>query len=123
LKTFDFDMTVGMWGASHSPGNEQRDNWGSVAADLPGSSNLVGVKSPVVDQLIEMVIQSPDRESLINRTRALDRVLLSGFYVIPNWHLTYSRVAYWNRFDRPKVLPMKGFQFFTWWVDPSRKAP
>ncbi len=119
METYDFDMLVSLWGASLSPGNEQRAFWGSQAADAPGSRNLAGIKSEVIDQLIESVITAPDRESLILRTKALDRVLQWGFYIIPNWHLDYDRLVYWNKFGRPKVTPLRGAQFGTWWVDPA----
>jgi microcin C transport system substrate-binding protein len=121
LKQFDFDMTVAVFPQSLSPGNEQVDYWASVAADTPGSRNLAGVRDPVVDRLIEQLIAAPDRAALVARTRALDRVLLWGHYVIPHWHITAFRVAYWNRFGRPTTSPKYGLGFDTWWVDP-RKA-
>ncbi len=122
LDDFDFDMVVGSWGESESPGNEQRDFWGSRAADTPGSRNLAGIKSPVVDALIDKIIQAPTREDLVTATHALDRVLLWGHYVIPNWHITYDRVAYWNKFSRPKIDPKYGIDLFAWWIDPVKLA-
>ena len=122
LDGFDFDVVVGSFGQSLSPGNEQRDFWGSKQADVQGSRNLAGVRDPVVDALVEQVIAAPDRQSLIDRTRALDRVLLWGHYVIPQWHLTYFRVAYWDKFGRPPVAPKYALGFDTWWVDPAREA-
>ena len=86
MDDFDFDMTVVVWGESLSPGNEQRDHWTSKEASVPGSRNYAGIRDPVVDKLVDLVIQAPDRPSLMARTRALDRVLLWGFYVIPQWH-------------------------------------
>ena len=103
--TFDFDMTVAVFGQSQSPGNEQRDFWHSAVADESGSRNLMGIKDPVVDALIDLVIEAPDRESLVQRTRALDRVLLWGHYLVPHWHLGKWWLAYWDKFDRPKALP------------------
>ena len=100
ISDFDFDMIVGSFGITLSPGNEQRDYWGSAAADLPGSRNLAGARDPVVDELVELVIAAPDRKSLVDRSRALDRVLLWSHYVIPNWHLAAYRVAYWDVFGR-----------------------
>ncbi|MBF0560444.1 MAG: ABC transporter substrate-binding protein [Alphaproteobacteria bacterium] len=120
VRDFDFDMVVANWGESLSTGNEQREFWGSAAADMPGSRNLVGIKDPAIDLLTAGIIAASDRESLVAHTRALDRVLLSGYYVIPNWHIPYDRVAYWNKFGRPDVLPMKGYQFFDWWIDPAK---
>ena len=122
IDNFDFDMVVSSFGQSLSPGNEQREFWGSQAADRPGSRNIIGIKDPVVDALINKVISAPDRESLIMRTRALDRVLLWGFYVIPHWHIRSFRVAYWNKFGHPAHLPKYGFAFDAWWVDPTKAA-
>jgi microcin C transport system substrate-binding protein len=115
---FDFDMIVGSWGQSLSPGNEQADFWGSERADEPGSRNLAGIRDPAVDRLIAAVIAAPDRESLVARTRALDRVLLWGHYVIPQWHLPAFRVAYWDRFGRPATSPKYELGLDTWWVRP-----
>ena len=120
MKQFDFDMTVALFGQSLSPGNEQVDYWASASADTPGSRNLAGVRDPVVDQLIDLVIAAPERPALVARTRALDRVLLWGHYVIPHWHITAFRVAYWNRFKRPAVSPKYQLGFDTWWIDPEK---
>lgn len=119
METFDFDMAVVSFGASLSPGNEQREYWGSQAADEQGSRNLLGIKSPVIDELIEELIKSPDRASLVAHTRALDRVLQLGFFLIPNYHTSVFRVAYWNKFRRPEISPKYGIGFDTWWVDPQ----
>jgi microcin C transport system substrate-binding protein len=118
MKQFDFDMTVAVFPQSLSPGNEQVDYWASVSADTPGSRNLAGIRDPVVDRLIEQLIAAPDRAALVARTRALDRVLLWGHYVIPHWHITAFRVAYWNRFGRPTTPPKYSLGFDTWWIDP-----
>jgi microcin C transport system substrate-binding protein len=122
IDDFDFDMLVYVWRQSLSPGNEQRDFWGSAAAATHGTRNLAGVRDPAVDKLIELVIQAPDRKSLVTRTRALDRALLWGFYVIPHHHLQAYRVAYWDRFSRPPVAPKYSLGFDTWWVDPKKDA-
>ena len=119
METFDYDMTVVVFGQSLSPGNEQREYWGSKAADQQGSRNLLGVKSPVIDQLTEELIDAPDRASLVAHTRALDRVLQYGYYVIPNFHNTAFWVAYWNKFRRPEISPKYGIGLDTWWVDPQ----
>ena len=84
-RTFDFDIIVDSFPQSNSPGNEQRDYWGSGAADQDGSRNTIGIKSPVIDALIEQLVQAKDREEVIAHTRALDRVLLSGNYLVPQW--------------------------------------
>jgi microcin C transport system substrate-binding protein len=119
---FDFDMIVDVFGQSLSPGNEQREYWGTTAADRPGSNNTIGIKDKAVDTLIDLVIAAPDRESLITRTRALDRVLLWGHYVIPHWHIRSFRIAYWDRFARPATAPKYTLAFGTWWVDPKMEA-
>ncbi|MDA0241722.1 MAG: ABC transporter substrate-binding protein, partial [Proteobacteria bacterium] len=119
---FDFDMIVQSFGQSLSPGNEQRDFWGSDAAGRPGSRNTIGIKDPAVDKLVDLIISAPDRESLITRTRALDRVLQWSHYVIPHWHIQSFRVAYWDKFGRPAKTPRYGLGFDGWWVDPARQA-
>jgi microcin C transport system substrate-binding protein len=120
LDGFDFDMTIATWAQSLSPGNEQRDMWTSQAARIKGSQNLAGISSPEIDKLVDLVVAAPDRPSLIARTRALDRALLWGHYVIPQWHIQAFRVAYWNKFERPKTTPRYGLAFDTWWVDPEK---
>ncbi len=120
LDTYDYDVIVGGAGQSLSPGNEQRAYWGSEAADQEGGRNTIGIKDPAIDELIETLIAAPDRQSLITATRALDRVLQWGHYVIPQWHIPYDRVAYWNIFDRPDVTPDSGNQLMAWWVVPEK---
>jgi microcin C transport system substrate-binding protein len=113
----DFDLVVSTWGQSSSPGNEQREYWGSTKADQTGSRNLIGVKDPVVDALIEMVASAPTREELVFRTRALDRVLQHGWYVIPNWHIPAWRVAFWDKFEKPATqAPYALGVIDTWWA-------
>jgi microcin C transport system substrate-binding protein len=119
---YDFDVIVTVWAQSLSPGNEQREFWGSQTAGERGSRNLAGIKDPVVDRLIDLVIQAPDRPSLVARTRALDRVLLWGYYVIPHWHIRAFRVVYWDKFARPAVSPKYALGFDTWWVDAQKEA-
>ncbi len=120
---FDFDMTIERMAQSLSPGNEQRDYWESSRADLPGSRNTIGIKNPVVDALVEKIIAAPDREAQIAATRALDRVLLWNWYVIPHWHDSVHRVAYWNRFSHPAIAAKYGLGVTdTWWVDPAKNA-
>ena len=122
LRSFDFDMIVAGWPSSESPGNEQRESWTSRAADSPAASNYAGIKDPVVDELVELVINAPDRESLVARTRALDRVLLSGYYVIPNWHVRVQRILHLDKFSRPEVTPKTGTSIAYWWFDPAKAA-
>lgn len=122
INNFDFDMTVFVVPQSLSPGNEQRQFWGCEAAETPGSQNIAGICNPVVQDLIDKVIHAPSREALVARTRALDRVLLWGFYVIPHWHTSKFRVAYWDKFGRPEDNPPYGLPLDAWWVDPEKAA-
>jgi microcin C transport system substrate-binding protein len=119
METFDFDMAVVAFGQSLSPGNEQREFWGSTAADEPGSRNLIGIKNKVIDQLVEELITAPDRATLVAHTRALDRVLQYGYYVVPHFHLSAFRVAHWDKFQRPATSPKYAIGMETWWVDPG----
>ncbi|MEO8604475.1 MAG: extracellular solute-binding protein [bacterium] len=119
---FDYDVMMMTWRQSQSPGNEQRSFWGSAAADQPGGLNVIGLKDPVVDTLVDEVIAAPDRSALVARTHALDRVLQWGFYVVPNWYIAYDRLAYWNKFGMPAVVPAQGAQIDTWWIDPAKAA-
>jgi microcin C transport system substrate-binding protein len=113
-------MIVGGWGQSNSPGNEQRAYWHSDSANQPGTQNYAGISNPVIDRLVEMVIAAPSREELVQRTRALDRVLLWGHYVVPNWHLNADRLLYWDKYDRPDTTPDQGTSTNYWWWDEDR---
>lgn len=121
--TFDFDMMVHVYGQSQSPGNELMSMFHSGAADQEGSQNLNGIKDPVVDALVRQVIFAADREHLVTAVHALDRVLLDGVYLVPNWYINKHRVAYWNRFGYPEVLPLyyaaTTWMLETWWFDRS----
>jgi microcin C transport system substrate-binding protein len=120
----DFDIMTNVWGESLSPGNEQRGNWGSQAADQPGSENLVGIKDPAIDALIERVIFAKDRAELVAATKALDRVLLWHHFVVPQWAYGKQRTARWDRFGRPERLPEYAASAFpaVWWWDAERAA-
>lgn len=121
--TFDFDIVVGSFAQSESPGNEQRYFWGSAAADQPGSLNIIGIKNPAVDALIDKIIFAPDRDALVAACRALDRVLLWNAYVVPQWYAPYERIAYWNKFGAPNPLPKLSEGFPTvWWSTQTAKA-
>lgn len=116
--TFDFDIMVASFPQSESPGNEQRDFWGSEAAGKDGSRNVIGIKNPAVDKLIDKIILAKDREDLVAATRALDRVLLWNHYVIPQWHTPYDRLAMWDMYRRPDKLPSRSSSFLrVWWYD------
>jgi microcin C transport system substrate-binding protein len=122
LSTFDFDIATGTFTQSLTPGNEQRDYYGSAAADRPGSSNLAGIKDAAVDALIERIIYARDRAELIAATHALDRVLLAHQYVVPQWSYPFERTARWDRFGRPAKMPEYGQSAFPsiWWYDTAK---
>jgi microcin C transport system substrate-binding protein len=119
---FDFDVVVHTFAQSESPGNEQRDFWGSKEANSPGSRNVVGVNDPVVDEIINLIISASSRESLVARTHALDRVLLWGHYVVPHYYIPFYRIAYWNKFGMPETVPAYSDGTATWWIDPAKEA-
>lgn len=118
----DYDMTTDVIAQSDSPGNEQREYWTSAYADQPQSRNTIGLKSPVIDDLVEKLIRASSREELNTRARALDRVLRWGFYVIPQYHSQGTRMAYWNKFGFVEPFPPYGFDLDSWWVRPERAA-
>jgi microcin C transport system substrate-binding protein len=124
LRQWDFDMIVSTWGQSLSPGNEQRGYWSSQAADQPGSRNLIGIKNPAVDALIQRIIFAKNRAELVAATKALDRVLLWNFYLVPQWTYGKIRTARWDRYGRPDPLPKYGFSGFPniWWWDAAKAA-
>jgi peptide/nickel transport system substrate-binding protein len=123
-QNFDFDMMIGSWLASASPGSEQRTRWGSAAADEPASFNLAGVKSPAVDAMIEALLAAKSQNDFVTAVRALDRVLLSGFYIVPLYHSPSQWIAASAQLQRPEKLPAYGsptvnVTLDTWW----RKTP
>ena len=122
VRNFDFDIITDLWPQSLSPGNEQRDFWSSAAADTPGSNNTVGIKNPAVDALIDQIIFAKDRDTLVAATKALDRVLLWNFYVVPQFTYAFARYARWDRFGRPDPLPKYGVSGFPalWWWDAAK---
>ncbi len=122
LDNFDFDMAIVSFPMSNMPGNEQKEMWGSQSADVKGSYNIIGVKNPVVDSLLNEMIQAHDKETYIATLKALDRVLRHNYYMIPQWYSSYKRIAYNPRLDYPKSENAKGFQPYTWWVkEPKNK--
>ena len=121
VQNFDFDVVVGNWPQSLSPGNEQREFWGSDAAKRTGSRNLIGVSNPAIDKLVEALIFAPDRDGLVTACRALDRALIWNHYVVPMWFTDFDRTARWDRFGRPAKLPELSTGFPTiWWWDEER---
>ncbi|TPG49231.1 ABC transporter substrate-binding protein [Roseomonas nepalensis] len=121
MDAFDYDMTVEVFGQSSSPGNEQRDYWTSAKADENGSRNTVGIKDPVVDEIVEMVVNAPSLPELTAACRALDRVLLWGFHSIPQWHTRTFRLAWWDKFGRPPRNPKRALALESWWVDAAKE--
>jgi microcin C transport system substrate-binding protein len=124
IRSFDFDIIMDVWPESLSPGNEQREFWGSQAADVPGSKNTIGIKNPAVDALIDKVIFAKDRVGLVAATKALDRVLLWNFYVVPQFTYGFSRYARWDRFSHAEPLPKYGRSGLPalWWFDADKAA-
>lgn len=123
-RSFDFDITSGIWPQSTSPGNEQREFWGSQAAVREGSRNLPGIADPGVDALIDKIIFAKDREELFAATKALDRVLLAHNFVVPQWTSLKQRTARWNRYSHPETMPRYGASAFPtiWWYDEAKAA-
>jgi microcin C transport system substrate-binding protein len=122
-RTHDFDMVVASFGQSQSPGNEQRDYWHSETADAEGSRNIIGIKHPAVDALVEAIISAGTREDLLTATHALDRVLWHEHYVVPHWYIAVYRLTYWNKLSYPKTLPLyfspMGHLMYCW-IDPAK---
>ena len=124
LRSWDYDIISQVWAESLSPGNEQRDFWGSAAADMQGSRNYIGIKNPAVDAMIERVIFAKSRADLVAATKALDRVLLWNHYVVPQWTYAKTRAAHWDRFSHADPLPKYGLSGFPtlWWWDQAKAA-
>jgi microcin C transport system substrate-binding protein len=125
LDKFDFDMVVTSFSSSVSPGNEMMNMFDSASADVKGSNNLPGIANPVVDALVQDVISAEDREQVVTAARALDRVLLYGEYLVPNWYINVHRIAYWDKFGIPKTQPLyydpTNWLLKAWWIKDSNK--
>ncbi len=124
IRSWDFDIITMAWGESLSPGNEQRGNWGSQAADQAGTNNIVGIKNPAVDAMIDQIVFAKNRADLEAATRALDRILLWNNYVVPQWTYGKVRTARWDRFGHPENMPKYGRAAFptVWWWDAQKAA-
>ena len=123
VRAFDYDAIIGAWGQSLSPGNEQRNYWGSKAKDETGSRNYAGIADPAIDALIDQVIFAPDRETLVAATKALDRVLTANEFMVPQLYYPFTRIAYWDRFGHPDPLPKYAVGFPNiWWFDEAKAA-
>jgi len=125
-KGFNYDVIVSTFGQSESPGNEQISFWHSSSADTEGSRNLMGIKNPAIDILIDKIITAPSREDLVTATRALDRVLWFNYYIVPHWFISGFRVTYWNQFGVPKKVPpyywvSSWFQEYSWFDQKKAK--
>ncbi|WP_294939108.1 extracellular solute-binding protein [Tardiphaga sp.] len=120
--SYDFDMIQNRWDQSLSPGNEQSFYWGSEAASLPGTRNYMGAKDPAIDALIATMLVTRDRAPFVDAVRALDRVLIAGFYAIPLYHVREQWIARWNRIERPQASALTGYLPESWWTQiPDRK--
>ena len=114
-------MAIVSFPISQMPGNEQKEMWGSRSADVRGSMNLIGIKNPVVDALLEKIVQAQDKDDYIASLKALDRVLRHEYYLIPQWYSPYQRVAYHDKFEHPQTDLKVGFQPHTWWLKKDGK--
>ncbi len=122
MDSFDYDMTEVIFGESESPGNEQLDYWSCKAAHSEGSGNLMGVCSPAINSVLTKIISAQSKEQLVPAVRALDRMLLWGWYLVPQFYLNQFWVAYWDRFGFPDKPVRTGVQFNSWWVDAAKAA-
>jgi peptide/nickel transport system substrate-binding protein len=120
MQTYDFDMAQFFWFTSLSPGNEQYYYWGSAAADTPGTRNYPGIREPAIDALITAMVEARTREALVAATRALDRALISGFYVVPLYNLADQWIARSAAIGHPAKTPLYGPIVETWWRKPDQ---
>jgi microcin C transport system substrate-binding protein len=119
---FDFDMIMMIYPGGDIPGSELRDYWSCAGAKSTGSSNVPGICDPAIDAMIEKVIAAEDRDTLRIAARALDRLLLWNWYLVPNWYSQNFHIAYWDRFGDPGIAIREGFNFDTWWIDQAKAA-
>jgi peptide/nickel transport system substrate-binding protein len=117
--SYDFDMIQNRWDQSLSPGNEQSFYWGSQAADMTGTRNYMGAKNPAIDAMIAAMLETRDHATFVSAVRALDRILMSGFYAIPLYFVGEQWIARWNRIERPRTTAMSGYLPETWWYRPQ----
>ncbi|MCK5649006.1 MAG: ABC transporter substrate-binding protein [Gammaproteobacteria bacterium] len=126
VETKDFDMIVSSYPQSQVPGNELEGRWHSKTADVDGSANYPGIKNPAIDALLKQLSNTTSRDEIISLTRAMDRVLLSEFYLVPHWYISTHRIAYWDKFEFPETLPVyfsaEGWMLSTWWFKPEYRA-
>ncbi len=123
MKSFDFDVSIERYSLRLTPGVELKSYWGSAAAAMDGSFNLAGIKDPVIDALIDKVIQARSRPELVTATRAIDRVLRAGHYWVPHWYKASHNLAFWDKFSRPAIKPKYDPGVIdTWWYDSEKAA-
>lgn len=126
VETKDFDMIVSSYPQSQVPGNELISRWHSKTADVDGSANYPGIRNKAIDSLLEQLSDTTDREEIVALTRAIDRILLSEFYLVPHWYISTHRIAYWNKFQFPETLPVyfnaEGWMLSTWWFKPEYRS-
>ena len=123
MKSFDFDIVVRRYVMSMTPGPELKSYLGSPAAVQEGSLNLAGVKDPVIDALLDKVVQAKSRDELVTVIRTLDRVVRSGHYWVPHWFKASHNLAYWDRFSKPETKPKYTLgEVDTWWYDADKAA-
>ena len=122
MDSFDYDMTQVIFGESDSPGNEQLDQWSCAAARTEGSGNLMGVCDPAIDALVKKIVSAKTVQELAPAVRGLDRVLLWGWYLVPQWYNDTVRVAFWDKFGYPAQPVRTGVEFGAWWIDPAKTA-
>ena len=116
LDNFDFEMAILSFRLSNLPGNEQKELWGSASADVKGSFNVLGIKNPAVDGVIEQIIKANDQETYLSAVKALDRIIMNEHYFIPNWYSPHDRIAYNNKLAHPETEVKVGADIHTWWV-------
>jgi len=114
---YDFELIFNGWFSSLSPGNEQTFYWGSEAADAPGTRNYMGAREPAIDAMIEAMLEARAHEDFVAAVRALDRVLLSGAYMIPLFHQPDQWLALWNKVKVPEKISLYGYRSGTWWIE------
>lgn len=123
-ENFDFDIIINVWGQGNSPGNEQMNYWHSSTADVTGSRNYIGIKDPAIDSLVQKIVNAQNKDELVAATRALDRVLLWNYYVIPQFYAGYFRIVHWDKFKKPDTLAIydSNFGLWTWWATAAENS-
>ena len=116
LTSYDYDMIQNTWVSSLSPGNEQLFRWSAASAKMPGTYNYAGVENPAADAMIQALLAAKSEDDFVSAVRALDRVLLSGDYVIPLFYIPKQWLAYWTRIEHPEVTPLFGYNIDSWWA-------